>query len=225
MVRSDSVFGTKVVGLSEHLRVQGLCLYERSADLTGGRPISMELAPANEMNAPQRLNEATILLLSTVAGVDAALLRTIELHPREHNWLRAPWYGGRPGGAMVLGDRIYLSRALFHAPQGNDRTLQLQWLLLIAHEVVHVRQAADLRRGRIGFGLWAAGQYALSFLRNGRHAYSRAAFEVEAEQGRKALTALLRRTGGIHGDHQAMRCARANDLPGMRMWLTEVGAI
>ena len=205
------------------LREQRLCRYERSADLTGGRAISMELAPSPEMNAPQRLNEATILLLSAVVRVDAALLRSIELHPRDHNWLHAPWYGESPGGALALGERIYLSRTLFHAPQGNDRSLQLLWLLLLAHEVVHVRQAAQLRMGGPCFGLWAAGQYALSFLHHGRHAYSRAAFEVEAEGGRKALRSLLQRTGGMHGDHLAMRCVRTNDPDGIRRWLQGVG--
>lgn len=200
------------------------CLYERYADLTGGPGISMELALSAHVNAPQRLNEATVLLLGTVTGVPLPCLSTVELRPRDHNWLHAPWYGDAPGGALVLGDRIYLSRTLFHAPWGRDTTLHLQWLLLLAHEVVHVHQAARAQRGRMRFGLWATGRYVLSFLRHGVNAHDRAPFEVEAERGRQQLAALFKRTGGIHGAHPVLQLARTNDVEGMRRWLQQVGA-
>ena len=142
----------------------------------------------------QRLNEATILLLSRVTGVDGTLLATVELRPRTRNWIRAPWFGEDPGGAMVLGRRIYLSNTFYHAPRSADLLIQLQWLLLMAHEVVHVHQGRHFGTGplgRSGFALWAAGQYTHSFLLHGTNAYQQAHFEQEAEAGRIALRQLL----------------------------------
>ena len=175
------------------------------------------------MDRAQRLNEATVLLLARVTGVEASLLRSVELRPRERNWLRAPWFGESPGGAMVLGDRIYLSQALFMAPTAGHPVTQLQWLLLLAHEVVHVQQAQRFGSGassRMRFAFWAAGQYAHSFLVNGRNAYHQARFEREAEAGRNTLRALLQRTGGTKPDHPVVQLAMTDDVPGMNRWLS-----
>lgn len=175
------------------------------------------------MDRAQRLNEATVLLLARVSGVEASLLRSVELRPRERNWLRAPWFGESPGGAMVLGDRIYLSRTLFIAPTAGHPVTQLQWLLLLAHEVVHVQQAQRFgsgASGRMRFVFWAAGQYTRSFLLNGTKAYHHARFEQEAEMGRIALRALLQRTGGTTPDHPVVQLAMTDDVPGMKRWLT-----
>jgi len=177
------------------------------------------------MDRAQRLNEATVLLLCRVTGVDGALLRTVELRPRERNWLRAPWFGEDPGGAMVLGRRIYLSRTLFHAPRSTDPHIQMQWLLLLAHEVVHVQQGRHFgigAWGRTGFVLWAAAQYTRSFFFNGTKAYRHAGFELEAEAGRSALRQLLQRTGGLTSAHPALRMALGNDGPGIQRWLDDV---
>jgi len=170
-------------------------------------------------------NNATVLLLSRVTGVDAALLRAVELRPREHNWLRAPWFGEDPGGAMVLGNRIYLTQKLYRAPLSADRGVHLQWLLLMAHEVVHVQQARRFGAGamaRTGFVLWAAVHYMRSFLRNGTKAYRQAGFEQEAEAGRITLRHVLQRTGGITPTHPAVRMAVDNDGPGIQRWLDDV---
>ena len=175
------------------------------------------------MDRAQRLNEATVLLLARVSGVEASLLRSVELRPRERNWLRAPWFGESPGGAMVLGDRIYLSRSLFMAPNAGHPVTQLQWLLLLAHEVVHVQQAQRFgsgASGRMRFAFWAAGQYTRSFLLNGTKAYHHARFEQEAEMGRIALRALLQRTGGAKPDHPVVQLAMTDDVPGMKRWLS-----
>ena len=175
------------------------------------------------MDRAQRLNEATVLLLARVTGVEDPLLRSVELRPRERNWLRAPWFGGSPGGAMVLGDRIYLSQALYQAPSTGPASNQLQWLLLLAHEMVHVQQAQRFgsgASGRMRFAVWAAGQYTRSFLVNGTKAYHHARFEQEAETGRIALRALLQRTGGTTPDHPVVQLAMTDDVPGMKRWLS-----
>ncbi|MCU0320216.1 MAG: hypothetical protein MUE88_09075 [Flavobacteriales bacterium] len=177
------------------------------------------------MNAPsaeQRLNPSCILLYGRLLGLPAELLGRVRLFPRDRNWLHAPWYGDAPGGAMVLAEHIYLSRTLYHAPQGRDRTLHLSWLLLMAHELVHVRQARSLSPGPLRplrFGVWAGLRYARSFLRHGRRAYAEAAFEREAESGRDALKELLTRTGGIHPQHPIVAWCMEDRQEELQQWL------
>jgi hypothetical protein len=177
------------------------------------------------MNAPgaeQRLNPSCILLYGRLLGLPAELLGRVRVFPRDRNWLHAPWYGDAPGGAMVLAEHIYLSRTLYHAPQGRDSRLHLSWLLLMAHELVHVRQARSLSPGPLRplrFGVWAGLRYARSFLRHGRRAYAEAAFEREAESGRDALKELLTRTGGIHPQHPIVAWCMEDRQEELRQWL------
>ena len=70
------------------------------------------------------------------------------------------------------------------------------------------------------FAFWAAGQYADSFLVNGRNGYHQARFEREAEAGRNTLRALLQRTGGTKPDHPVVQLAMTDDVPGMNRWLS-----
>ncbi|MEZ4755691.1 MAG: hypothetical protein R2817_02560 [Flavobacteriales bacterium] len=177
------------------------------------------------MNTPvaeQRLNASCVLLYARLLGIAPEVLGRVRLMPRDRNWLHAPWYGDAPGGAMVLADDIYLSRTLYHAPQGKDSRLQLIWLLLMAHELVHVRQARRLSNGplrSIRFGVWAALRYARSFLRHGRRAYAEAEFEREAEGGREALRQLLQRTGGIHPLHPLVVLCMEDRPEALSHWL------
>jgi hypothetical protein len=153
---------------------------------------------AHAMNAPgaeQRLNASCILLYGRLLGLPAE-----------------------------LAEHIYLSRTLYHAPQGRDTRLQVIWLLLMAHELVHVRQARTLSAGPLRplrFGLWAGLRYARSFLRHGRRAYAEAAFEREAESGRDALKELLKRTGGIHPQHPIVAWCMEDRQEELRQWLAE----
>lgn len=177
------------------------------------------------MKAPQdqqQLNASCILLYERLLGLPPGLLQRVRLMPRDRNWLHAPWYGDTPGGALVLAEHVYLSRTLFHAPQGSDRRLQLSWLLLMAHELVHVRQSRKLAAGPLRplrFGLWAGIRYAHSFLLHGRRAYAEATFEREAERGRDALLALFRRTGGIHPQHPVVTFCMEDRPEALRHWL------
>lgn len=211
--------GRNYFACSGYDRVQAPCLYERSADLTDGAI----LVPT--MNTPvteQRLNASCVLLYGRLLGLAPEVLVRVRLFPRDRNWLHAPWFGDAPGGAMVLAEHVYLSRTLFHAPQGSDRSLQLSWLLLMAHELVHVRQSRALAAGPLRplrFGLWAGLRYARSFFLHGRRAYANAGFEREAEAGRNALRALLAQTGGAHPQHPLVALCMEDRPEALRHWL------
>lgn len=168
-------------------------------------------------------NSATATLLAAVTGLSADLLRTVRIRPRARNWVGAPWYAATAGGgAMVIGDRIYVSP--IHEPDriAGDRERLLRWTLLMAHEVMHVGQAQRFGYsawGRFRFLTWSASNYAKSFLRNGRAAHAKAPFELEAEQGRRALRAFMNVTGGCNAQHQLITMLLADDESGVRRWL------
>ena len=110
---------------------------------------------------------------------------------------------------------------------GADPYRWWRWLLLMAHEVGHVRQAQHFgfdSWGRTRFALWASLKYVESFLRNGRYAHDRAPFEVDAEKGRRALALLMELTGGCTADHPVVAMALCNDHTGMHRWLEEQAA-
>lgn len=169
-----------------------------------------------------RFNTATIQLLGAVTGMDHTRLRTITLAPRNRWLLGMPWYRDDPGGAFVLGSTIHCTDGIFHAMQRGPDTKRLSWLLLMAHEVIHVEQAWRIGRERasvVRFAGWAVAQYTKSFFRNGLQAYSKATMEREAEVGRRVLRALLQHTGGCHPQHPVMTYVVNDDHQRMGAWL------
>ncbi len=170
-----------------------------------------------------RFNEATLALLSAVAGVPEDLLRQVRIRHRRHNWLHAPWYpASTGGGGLTIGDRIHVTPKHDPATLGTDPAGWLSWILLMAHEVGHVRQAERFGYGtwgRIRFTLWATGNYVVSFLRNGMKAHARAPFELDADRGRQRLRQLLERTGGCTAAHPLITLLMADDAKGVRTWL------
>ncbi|HMC96025.1 MAG TPA: hypothetical protein VKG92_00085 [Flavobacteriales bacterium] len=168
-------------------------------------------------------NASTVVLLSAISGLPEELLIRVRIRARRHNWLHAPWYAASEGGgAMVIGDRIYVAPA--HEPDriANDPGRLLRWTLLMAHEVMHVRQALRFGYnawGRSRFVTWAFMNYTSSFLHHGRNAHAKAAFEVEAEQGRRRLRALMNATGGCSPQHQLVGLLLNDDPSAMRRWL------
>lgn len=178
-----------------------------------------ELRGVNE----HRLNSASIVLLSEATGADEDLLARVRIRHRRHNWLRAPWYAASEGGgAMTIGHIIHVTPQ--HNPDalGQDAMRWLNWLLLMAHEIGHVRQAQRFgftAWGRARFTVWAAGNYIISFLRHGRKAHDRASFEIEAERGRCRLRAWMNATGGCAPDHPVIGYAMRNETETMRAWI------
>ncbi len=174
------------------------------------------------------LNPASVGLLAAVTGVPEPLLLAVRVFHRRNNWLNAPWYAAsRGGGGLTLGDRIYVTPEHDPALLDTDPERWWRWLLLMAHEVGHVRQAHHFgfdAWGRTRFALWASGKYVGSFLRNGSYAHDRAPFEVEAEGGRRALALLMELTGGCNAAHPVVGMAMRNDHAGMNQWLREQAA-
>lgn len=178
-----------------------------------------ELRGVNE----HRLNGASNHLLSAATGAEEDLLALVRIRHQRHNWLHAPWYAASEGGgAMTIGHIIHVTPA--HDPDalGQDAKRWLNWLLLMAHEVGHVRQAQRFgftAWGRMRFTLWAARNYIISFLRHGRKAHDRARFEIEAERGRLRLRAWLNATGGCTPNHPVICYAMRNESEAMRAWI------
>ena len=157
----------------------------------------MMAAPQGLVHADGQLTDAAVQLLHLVAEVPAEQLREARVRAARTNWLHAPWYPYHRGGGLTIGRTIWLTRK-FHAPDGwgNDRPASvLRWVLLLAHEVGHLPQAA-----RIGPGLLArmryvalfAGTYALRALLFRWPVHDGARLEIEADRGRAVLLALLR---------------------------------
>lgn len=170
-----------------------------------------------------RFNEATVELLAATTGLPTERLREVKVSHRRHNWLHAPWYpAANGGGALTIGDRIHVTGG--HDPEtiGTDRSRWLAWVLLMAHEVGHVRQADEFGPSafsRARFVLWAARNYTVSFFKNGLAAHAKAPFEVEAERGRQRLRLLLELSGDCQPHHPVVDLLIRNDLSGMQTWL------
>ena len=170
------------------------------------------------------LDEAAIELLYAVSGVSRTLLQQARIRPSRSNWLRAPWYCDRRGGAITLGRTIWLTRIWFDPARLGDRSLRStrKWLLLLAHEVGHLPQVE--RSGRDFFGkaryvasfAWQYGTRAALF-RRPVHDGSR--LEREADMGRWVLARLFTEDevgttlveDVLHGDTDGVRawCAQA----------------
>jgi hypothetical protein len=169
-----------------------------------------------------RFNEATVMLLHAVTGIAAEKLLRVKLRTRSSNALYLPWYPEDPGGAFVHGDRITVTDTLQNALAERDAARTLRWLLLMAHEVVHVDQAwrtGGHRASRWRFTARTVAGYLSSFLRHGTAAHRMATMEREAEIGRSRLRELLRKTGGVHNGHPVIDLVLRNNATGMKEFL------
>lgn len=171
------------------------------------------------LDATGRFTASTRLLLRAVAGVDTALLEAAIVRPHTDNWLRFPWYPAARGGACVIGRSIYLQGRQWRGTHMRTGHELLHTLLILAHEVGHLPQAAGFGTdalGRTRFVVWAAWQYFISALRHGRHAHDRAPLEIEAEEGRRVLARLLQ-VPGASGRIQSLLAA--DEVDDMLGWL------
>jgi hypothetical protein len=115
----------------------------------------------------------------------AAFLAMPESHLKglkiRHRWagIELPWLGLRKGGgAMVLGESIFLTAHFFNDQiSKNEHQFVKLWLDILSHELVHVRQIHE-QRSALKFYARLIWQY-ISVA-----SYSRAGFEREAENER-----------------------------------------
>lgn len=142
------------------------------------------------------LTGAAVQLLHTVTGVDRALLRAARIRPSRTNWLHAPWYSYRRGGAITIGRTIWFS-GIWFAPDGYaDGSLAStrKWLLHLAHEAGHLPQATRFGRspaGKMRYVAAFAWQYTARALLFRRPVHDGSPLEREADMGRQVLLQLL----------------------------------
>lgn len=202
-----------------------MCRYERPARLTDGEKPTFAFVEKED----DRFNEATLTLLAAVTGVREDLLRHVRIRHRRHNWLRAPWYpASEGGGGLTIGDRIHVTPTHDPAMLGKDEERWFRWVLLMAHEVGHVRQAERFgfsNWGRVRFVLWAAKNYLVSFFRNGTKAHAKAPFELDADSGKRQLRLWLELGGGCRADNPVVAWLIANDAPAVKRWIASTGSL
>lgn len=180
----------------------------------------MPMAAPAPLRADGSLTEAAIVLLHAVSTVDLELLRAVRVHPARANWLHAPWYPYRRGGAITVGRTIWFTRSWFAADGRGDGSLRStwQWMVHLAHEVGHLPQAE-----RFGRSLWAKTRYVGAFawqygsravlLRTPVHDGS--PLEREADVGRKVL---LQAIGPEAEAHPVVKAVHAGDAESVRQW-------
>jgi len=176
-------------------------------------------APA-PLRADGSLTDAAIVLLHAVSTVDLELLRAVRIRPARANWLHAPWYPYRRGGAITVGRTIWFTRSWFAADGRGDGSLRStwQWMLHLAHEVGHLPQAERFGRGLpgkaryIGAFAWQYGSRAV-LLRTPVHDGSR--LEREADVGRQVL---LQAIGPEEEAHPVVKAVHIDDAQAVRHW-------
>lgn len=177
---------------------------------------------AGPVLADGSLNEATVQLLHAVSGMDKDLLRAARIRPSRNNWLHAPWYPYRRGGALTIGRTIWFTGIWFAQDGFGDGSpaSNRQWLLHLAHEVGHLPQAK-----RFGYSLFAKCryvaafflQYAAGFLLLKKDPHD-CPLEREADAGRVVLLHLM---ADAAASGQLLAAVHRNDVQAVHTWCTE----
>lgn len=166
------------------------------------------------------LNEAAIVLLHAVTGVDEELLHAVRIRPARSNWLHAPWYPYHRGGAITVGRTIWFNRIWFDPQRLGDGSLRSswKWLLHLAHEVGHLPQADGFGRSFIDKARYVGAftwQYASRALLFRRPVHDGSRLEREAELGRHVL---LQAIGEDAEQHPVVAALQKNDVRTVREW-------
>ena len=166
------------------------------------------------------LNAAAIELLHAVAGVDVDLLRAVRIRPSHANWLHAPWYRYRRGGAITVGRTIWFTGIWFDPRGLGDGSLPStrRWLLHLAHEVGHLPQAERFGRSVFAKTRYVATftwQYASRALLFRRPVHDGSPLEREADLGRQVLFQLI---GDMAERHPVIMAVHADDARTVREW-------
>jgi hypothetical protein len=175
---------------------------------------------AGPVRSDGSLTEAAIILLHAVGGVDLGLLRAVRIRPSRTNWLHAPWYRYRRGGAITVGRRIWVTRIWSDPKSHGDGSLRSTWiwLLLLAHETGHLPQAERFGQSPVGKARYVAAfawEYAVRavLFRHPIHDGSR--LEREADLGRRILLQLIGKAGETH---PVVSAVQANNAEAVRAW-------
>jgi hypothetical protein len=175
------------------------------------------------VNADGSLTVPAVALLHAVSGVPEDLLRKSRIRPASRNWLHAPWYPYRRGGAITLGRTIWFTRIWFDPKGLGDGSPQScwQWLLILAHEVGHLPQVERFGHGLIGkvrYVLTFAWQYAMRAMLFRHPVHDGSPLELEADLGRQVL---LKLAGPAGMDHVLVAAIQAGDAHAVRHWCAD----
>ncbi|MCC6840223.1 MAG: hypothetical protein IT230_08705 [Flavobacteriales bacterium] len=166
------------------------------------------------------LTEAAMELLHAVSGVDKALLRAARIRPSRSNWLHAPWYGRRRGGALTMGRTIWFTANWFDPKGLGSGSLKATyaWLLHLAHEVGHLPQAERFGQHLPGKARYTAAfvwQYAVRALLLQPHVHDGSPLEREADIGRQVLRDLVALD---HERHPVVQAVHSGHAEHVRQW-------
>lgn len=178
------------------------------------------MVPAGIVRTDGTLTEGAVLVLHAVSAVSIDVLENARIRSARKNWLHAPWYPYRRGGAITIGRTIYLTRIYFdRTGHGDDGLAAMwQWLVLLAHEVGHLPQAERSGLGPIGIAryigafIWQYGSRALLF----RHPiHDGSPMEREADKGRWVILQLL---SGKGARERLLKDLQIGDVPVIKSW-------
>lgn len=166
------------------------------------------------------LNDATILLLHAVTGVDEELLHAVRIRHSHSNWLHAPWYRYHRGGAITVGRTIWFTRIWFEPRGLGDGSLRSswKWLVHLSHEVGHLPQAERFGRSFFAKARYVSSftwQYASRALLFRRDVHDGSRLEREADLGRQVL---LQAIGKVAEAHPVALAVYQNDVHAVREW-------
>ncbi len=169
-------------------------------------------APTSLVQSDASLTPLARQVLHAVTGVSMPLLEEVRIRPASRNWLRAPWYGYRRGGAMTIGRTIWFTRKWFDAPGYGDGTITAtwHWLCHLAHEAGHLPQAERFGRGvfgTVGYVAAFAWQYGSRTVLMRRDVHDGAPLEIEADRGRWVLVELIGKAPSAHPLVRAVHAA------------------
>lgn len=167
-----------------------------------------------------RLSDAAVVLLHSVTGVDESLLRRARIRPATSNWLRAPWYSYRRGGALTMGRTIWFTRTWYRQDGLGNGSLHAthRWLLHLAHEAGHLPQAERFGLSLLGKARYVAaftGQYGSRALLFKRPLHDGSPLEREADIGRQVL---LRMLGSLGERHPVVVAVHRADTASVEAW-------
>lgn len=178
-------------------------------------------APACLVSSDGRLAPAAIDVLHAFSGVPPNLLHQARIRRSTENWLCAPWYTYRRGGALTIGRVIWLTRRYFHPTGEGDGSPSAtwNWVRILAHEAGHLPQAERFGLGPIGilrYVLHFSWQYAKRAILLQRPVHDGVPLEIEADMGRQVAMGLM---GGDPATHPLIIALHAQDDQAVAHWL------
>ncbi len=178
------------------------------------------MAPSQFVQADGSLTPIACDVLHAVSGVPMGQLRDARIRRSRDNWLHAPWYPYRRGGAITIGRSIWFTRIWFDERAYGDGSINntWRWMQLLAHEVGHLPQAHRFgfnTRGKAEYVAAFVWQYASRAITLRFPIHDGSALEIEADMGRWVLCKAI---GDDPLQHPLLIALHANDVDAVHAW-------